>query len=234
MGHRKLKFRDDHHRFWFRLELKVLKNHPSAAQKVRRVLHEKLGLREQEWTALEQFMINHEAVGVITQRHEWFLKECARLKKMLDDGLDPDERSRVSMAYHETVIEQRENADEWTNRVRLLWRTACSFQHTPIARALYECRKKQGWHMHPWLVQQCKLAGGCCQRECRCCEKRRGAGISFWVGHCTPACHCCMEHLDIKRPIGPLKDTVKLCYNVRPPEDDVFSNQMMEVTVWHS
>jgi hypothetical protein len=41
-----------------------------------------------------------------------------------NDGLDPDERSRVSTAYHETVIEQRENADEWTNRVRLLWRTA--------------------------------------------------------------------------------------------------------------
>ncbi|KAL2844262.1 hypothetical protein BJX68DRAFT_269788 [Aspergillus pseudodeflectus] len=233
MDHRKLWFRDSPWFLWYRIEYKVLKHHPTAAQKLRRVLHDKLGLTEKEWAAVGRFFVNHEALGVATQRNEWFGKECARLEKILDNtkNLNAEESIQVSSEYHQIRDEMRQNQDEWRRRVRLLWKAGCDIEHTPIGRALYACQEREGWHMHPWLRLQREQAGGCCGRGCGCCEKRRGTPMGFCVGHCTPACHCCMEHSGLRRPIDALEDPVELGFRVRPTKDDFYSKQMMEVTI---
>jgi hypothetical protein len=41
-----------------------------------------------------------------------------------------------------------------------------------------------------------------------------------------------MDHLGIKRPIDALEDPVEPGFRVRPAEDDFYSKQMMEVTIW--
>ncbi|KAL3456096.1 hypothetical protein BJX64DRAFT_271253 [Aspergillus heterothallicus] len=108
-------------------------------------------------------MIKLEALGAATQRHQWFSGECAGLKKTMDNGdLDMDKRTQAYLEHQEMRSEMIQSEDEWKRRARLLWEAGYEFEHTAIARAMQQCRNKEGWHMHPWLVSECKRAGGCC------------------------------------------------------------------------
>jgi hypothetical protein len=53
------------------------------------------------------------------------------------------------------------------------------------------------WYLRKELTDDCIARGGCCSRQCRCCEDRHlhprwthGKGI----GHCTAECGCCAIH----------------------------------------
>lgn len=68
----------------------------------------------------------------------------------------------------------------------------------PLRRAYHKIRENPKWYLCPGLTRDCISRGGCCARECRCCERRCVArGITgAWtpgIGHCTPVCSCCNE-----------------------------------------
>lgn len=64
-------------------------------------------------------------------------------------------------------------------------------------------RSNPRWYLHPELVNDCAGSGGCCGRDCGCCEKRgQTLGRHRGVGHCTVECGCCAisRGFDIRNP----------------------------------
>lgn len=54
--------------------------------------------------------------------------------------------------------------------------------------------KDSRWYLRNILTSQCFLTGGCCGKDCGCCEKRAGhLPREEMNGHCTWACRCCIE-----------------------------------------
>ncbi|KAJ5195027.1 uncharacterized protein N7498_008465 [Penicillium cinerascens] len=51
------------------------------------------------------------------------------------------------------------------------------------------------WYLRKELIDDCIAKGGCCSRECRCCENRHLHRKSRkGTGHCTAECRCCEDH----------------------------------------
>ncbi|KAL3460056.1 hypothetical protein BJX64DRAFT_278786 [Aspergillus heterothallicus] len=185
-----------------------------GAQRFRRALHDKFGLAEWEWKAVQSYFANYEAVGVATQRGEWLEKECSRLRCLLRDSTTntAGDDSFISRdTYPERRNELYRNKNELGRRVGLLWKACLDIQHTPLGRAMRECRRKEDWHLHPWMRQQCIQAGGCCGRE---------------------SCACCMEYGEVELPISLLQDPIELGYSIPPVGEDLFGQRMLEFTVW--
>lgn len=65
---------------------------------------------------------------------------------------------------------------------------------TSLKRGYNSVKSHPAWYLRAELVEDCIGRGGCCSRDCRCCEKRQlsvkgGKGI----GHCTVECICCIH-----------------------------------------
>lgn len=60
---------------------------------------------------------------------------------------------------------------------------------------LYETwRSNPKWYLYPHLVADCADKGGCCSRQCGCCQRcESGPGRRRGMGHCTIDCICCSE-----------------------------------------
>jgi hypothetical protein len=41
---------------------------------------------------------------------------------------------------------------------------------------------------------ECKEQGGCCGRQCRCCDQPRNTRRESYLSHCTIYCGCCIRH----------------------------------------
>lgn len=54
-------------------------------------------------------------------------------------------------------------------------------------------RKNPKWYMRQGLVDDCAAQGGCCSRECGCCEQR-SLSKKKGQGHCTIDCWCCSNN----------------------------------------
>ncbi|KAF9244391.1 hypothetical protein DTO013E5_5940 [Penicillium roqueforti] len=62
----------------------------------------------------------------------------------------------------------------------------------PMKLAYESLRKNPKWYMQNELIKDCAGRGGCCGRECGCCEKRESTPEkSMGAGHCTTGCACC-------------------------------------------
>ncbi|KAL2843934.1 hypothetical protein BJY01DRAFT_190849 [Aspergillus pseudoustus] len=227
--------RDKCNPLWVWIGFKLLKNRPRAAQKFRRALHNRFGLTETEWGAMQAYFTCYEAVGVAIQRREWLHYECHRLNKLqTTDGYNAADTSPASLAYRETFDELQRSHEEMAKRLDLLRKAARGFCYTPIGHAVYACHLKRNWHMHPWLTEQCQGAGGCCARRCGCCAKREVRGMGYWVGHCTPACRCCVKHNRLLRPIDLLEDGFEVRFRVRRARNDSYCRNALEAMVWQS
>lgn len=66
-----------------------------------------------------------------------------------------------------------------------------------LVRAYKLWRSYPKWYLHPDLVNDCAGKGGCCGRDCGCCE-RRGQTMPRdrrrSLGHCTFNCGCCARN----------------------------------------
>lgn len=198
------------------------------AQKNRRRVHEKFGLTDNEWTAVEDYLKNYDAMGVAQQRGEWLTKECSRLERTLGDSTKA--MDEISREYRELSDEKYRNQKVYKLRDELAKEAFDALKHTAIGRAIHYSRGKPRWHLSPWLRLRCAEAGGCCGRSCQCCQRLQDT--KKWAGHCTPACGCCMEHQGTDQLIGTLQDPIELGYNIRPSKEDTFSRNMMDALIW--
>lgn len=63
----------------------------------------------------------------------------------------------------------------------------------PLKRAINTRDKNPRWYLADWLKQDCARRGGCCGRDCGCCERPWYTDRERNRGHCTTACGCCIK-----------------------------------------
>lgn len=67
----------------------------------------------------------------------------------------------------------------------------------PIKSGYEWIRKEPQWYLKSeWLRQDCARRGGCCGRQCKCCESPPDAMRRKGWGHCTAQCACCNDELE--------------------------------------
>ncbi|CAG8372372.1 unnamed protein product [Penicillium salamii] len=61
-----------------------------------------------------------------------------------------------------------------------------------INNEYYSLRQSSTWYLRQELVNDCAKRGGCCSRNCECCQTRHERAVrNKGLGHCTPSCGCC-------------------------------------------
>lgn len=90
---------------------------------------------------------------------------------------------------------------------RDLYQQEATLPRGGFVRAYKLWRSNPKWYLHPELANDCAGKGGCCGRDCGCCESRgRAMNRPGSAGHCTVDCGCCARSrgFDIDR-----KDVLK-------------------------
>ncbi|OJI82736.1 hypothetical protein ASPTUDRAFT_931128 [Aspergillus tubingensis CBS 134.48] len=122
----------------------------------------------------------------ILQREAFLKAECQRITKT---QLSEDDQEQLEAWYKEL--------DELT---RELWRTereqyiySLKVPNSPCGRALSTRWKHPEGRMTLNLRRDCAGRGGCCGRDCGCCERPRSKDRPYALGHCTAQCGCCIR-----------------------------------------
>lgn len=55
---------------------------------------------------------------------------------------------------------------------REIYAKEASLPVRPLRKAYRSWRSNPAWYLHPYLVDRCVGFGGCCSRDCGCCERR--------------------------------------------------------------
>lgn len=120
----------------------------------------------------------------ILQREAYIQEETELLRKL--DDIDPAITSNQITAYE---TELRDLNGFYWGSIKL---TAKIKRNLPsqMVRPFNACRSNPAWYLCSWMRLDCASQGGCCGRECGCCERTyRGHPR----GHCTSACGCCIR-----------------------------------------
>lgn len=65
----------------------------------------------------------------------------------------------------------------------------------PLKEMYDNLRKDSTWYLRTELVEDCIAKGGCCSRDCGCCQKRHWTSKrNRGIGHCSVECGCCVMH----------------------------------------
>lgn len=119
------------------------------------------------------------------QREEYLKQKCHELQlKEMTKGEEKQLKHYLSLLK---ICSRGYWCDE-----RRLYKLESMLPAGPFRRAYDTHRSNPKWYLHPDLRNDCAGRGGCCGRQCGCCEKReptpqRPRG----VGHCTVECGCC-------------------------------------------
>lgn len=61
-----------------------------------------------------------------------------------------------------------------------------------VHKEYHSLRQSSTWYLRQELVDDCAKRGGCCSRNCGCCQTRHEQAVrNKGLGHCTPSCGCC-------------------------------------------
>ena len=125
-----------------------------------------------------------------TQREECLLEKIQEL--LARDTIPLPRETERLRELHRRLGVLKENY--WTQRYN--WLVLRHQLKWPTLRGLIECRSNPRWYLSETLRQHCAENGGCCGRECQCCEDRSAYANSdrkLGYGHCTLECGCCSE-----------------------------------------
>ncbi|EAW10823.1 uncharacterized protein ACLA_052960 [Aspergillus clavatus NRRL 1] len=181
-----------------------------------------------------QDLIEHERTCNIIAQSLAFYQSA---HKALNEDRNPDKRRRLASAL--------EHARDSLEELKSLYREVKAELMThlgnmpggPFRKAFLAWRNETNWHLCDWMRQDCVARGGCCARECGCCEKPRGTGGYGYPihGHCTLLCACCAQTNGL-----PVMDENAQC-NVNLWEDierfmvdqtDMYSRRAYRAYIW--
>ena len=123
----------------------------------------------------------------IIQREAYIQEEICALKRLGDTDLV----TNPQLNAYETEL-QRLNTCYWNNK-KTIWKLEGNVPTGVVTRAFRACRADPNWYLSAWLRRDCAGRGGCCGRECGCCEKVGAHRGQHSRGHCTSACGCCIR-----------------------------------------
>ncbi|OJJ37149.1 hypothetical protein ASPWEDRAFT_441354 [Aspergillus wentii DTO 134E9] len=124
----------------------------------------------------------------IVQRDVYVQEEMKALKASLEQSEHDfkQERKKASqLSTYETELKKLH--DRYWFHDRRIWKLEAGIPMGSLGRAFRAWRKNPNWYLTPWLRQDCAGRGGCCGRDCGCCEKPRGTShrSTDHRGHCT-------------------------------------------------
>lgn len=125
-----------------------------------------------------------------TQREECLLKKVQELLAKETIPL-PVETERLRELHRRLGVLKKHY---WAHRHN--WLVLRDRLKGPTLRGFIECRSNPRWYLSDTLRRHCAECGGCCGRECQCCENRSAYANSerkLGLGHCTFECGCCSE-----------------------------------------
>lgn len=126
----------------------------------------------------------------IVQRLSYLKEEIAKLRMVLF----ATEQHLQNVSDLERSVQSLKE-DYWACK-RRTWINECDLK--PIMkRSFVALRKDPRWYLSDWLRKDCARKGGCCGRDCGCCEKPRDTEHLSHHGHCTTACGCCVRHKEL-------------------------------------
>lgn len=81
-----------------------------------------------------------------------------------------------------------------SRKVRVLYEWECMLGMGSLRKGYISVKSNPAWYLREELVEDCVSRGGCCSRDCGCCERRRlSAKNGTGIGHCTVECMCCIH-----------------------------------------
>lgn len=138
----------------------------------------------------------------IVQRERYLQEEVQALQKSLKLPADDDKKKDMKALQSQMDTYEKELRclnTEYSTYSRLKWQLEGDMPDGAIGRAFKAYRKDPDWYQCKWLRQDCAGRGGCCGRNCGCCENAReiskGSHHGWNQGHCTSACGCCIRTL---------------------------------------
>lgn len=172
--------------------------HPRLAQLIRYIMTGELPAdvkeKHRQW-AQRAVMIDIEARWTV-QREAYLQEEAQALSKSLIMS-ENKEQSPADTVYPELQACEKDleqlNMQYW-KYIRFQGELESNIPGGTFKRAFQQCRKDPNWYLNQSLREDCSKRGGCCGRDCGCCEKERGNSQRRWKqGHCTNACSCCVR-----------------------------------------
>ena len=131
----------------------------------------------------------------IIQREMYLEEEIKALQKSLaleEQGDENDkDTKRAQIEAYETQLYGL-NQRYWDFR-RYSGKVEGDMPPGILQRAFKSCRSDPEWFLCPWIREDCARRGGCCGRDCGCCEMGPSTHRQWSRGHCTRACGCCIR-----------------------------------------
>lgn len=136
-----------------------------------------------EWA---QSVIKTEMQLCATVQRMLFLKE--EIQKVHVSSIEHDEKQLLRWDEELVLLDK-----EYWRLERTLYIAECDGRRgEPSKRAYSSLREIPGWHLKSkWLREDCARRGGCCGRQCKCCERPPDTHHMKGWGHCTTECACC-------------------------------------------
>lgn len=143
----------------------------------------------------ELFLAEH-ALRELIQREEWLHHKVIALKKAM--VIESNENSDTT-EFDNANKQLQEIQAEYPSKEYALYRAECRF-HLSFKDLYGSLRRDSKWFMREEMVQDCSDRGGCCGRECGCCERRHLSKRKKGRGHCTVECGCCIGFRGFELP----------------------------------
>lgn len=124
------------------------------------------------------------------------LREIAQREVLLRDhyqllATHPEANKVELYVYHRELLDLSE---QYWRLERIYHTLEASCPSKPARRAYLSVRSKPSWHtFNDWLRRDCANRGGCCGRDCRCCEKPPASNRMMGWGHCTSQRRSCYK-----------------------------------------
>jgi hypothetical protein len=133
----------------------------------------------------ELFVAEH-ALREVMQREERLHHKVIALEKAVTLGTNMN-----TMQFEDAKIALEESQLQYPIKEWALYQAECRL-HSILKEPYDRLRRDPKWYMREEMVQDCSDRGGCCSRECGCCEQRHLSKKKKGRGHCTVECKCCI------------------------------------------
>ena len=129
------------------------------------------------------------------QREIYIKEEAKALVKLLAlEGVEDENKRATKKALLQEYETQLEHLNKfYWETIRFLERKESDIPAGILSKAFKSCRTDPDWYLCQWLREGCAKRGGCCGRDCGCCEKARTTERQWNRGHCTMLCGCCIR-----------------------------------------
>ena len=151
---------------------------------------------------LNEFFFAEQALRELTQREEWLHQKVIALEKAM--AIESSGKSDA-IQFENANKQLKEIQAQYPRKEYDLYRAEYRF-HSIFKNALDTLRRDPKWFMREEMVQDCFDRGGCCSRECGCCEQRHLSKRKKGRGHCTVECGCCISFRGFELPENQKKE----------------------------